>query len=135
MSTENDRRDYDRDDNEYGRDSDTRRNQGDSSNSSNRYGQNPGRDQSDDFGDTEGSSNDFGNRGRSSDVQNSGRSSDDVESRWNDIESDYRRRYPNITDDDVNYRQGEFDTMTDRIAKRTNRSREAVNDEIRNWNS
>lgn len=59
----------------------------------------------------------------------------DIESRWQDIESDYRRRYPDITDEDVDYREGEFDNMTDRLAKRTNRSRDQVNDEIQNWDS
>lgn len=57
----------------------------------------------------------------------------DIESRWQDIESDYRKKHPGITDEDVNFRTGEFDNMTDRIAKRTNRSREDVDEEIRNW--
>lgn len=59
----------------------------------------------------------------------------DIEDRWNEINEEYRRRYPNLTSDDVDYRAGEFDNMTDRIAQRTNRSREDVQDEIRNWNS
>lgn len=57
----------------------------------------------------------------------------DNESLWKDIESDYRRRYPNVTDEDVNYKSGEFDAMTERIAKRTNRNREDVYNEIRDW--
>jgi len=65
--------------------------------------------------------------------KNNNDSNRDIESRWHDIESDYRRRYPNLTQDDVNYRQGEFDNMTDRIAKRTNRNRQQVRDEIENW--
>lgn len=60
-------------------------------------------------------------------------SSRNIESRWTDIESDYRKRYKNLTDNDVNYRDGDFDNMTDRTTKRTNRSREDVNDEIKNW--
>ncbi|RXJ44356.1 hypothetical protein [Gelidibacter gilvus] len=59
----------------------------------------------------------------------------DNESRWKDIEEDYRKRYPNITDEDVNYRLDGFDDMTGRIAKRTNRNREDVNNEIRDWHS
>ena len=59
----------------------------------------------------------------------------DAESRWKDIKSDYRKRYPSITDEDVSYRTGEFDSMTDKIAKRTNRNYEDVNNEIRNWDS
>ena len=57
----------------------------------------------------------------------------DIESRWNDIESDYRKRHPSVTDEDVRYGAGEFDIMTDRLAKRTNRNRQDVNDEIKNW--
>lgn len=69
------------------------------------------------------------------DNQDLEQASKDLERRWQDIEKHYRRRYPNITDEDVNFRTGEFDNMTDRIAKRTNRNRKDVNDEIRNWNS
>lgn len=58
----------------------------------------------------------------------------DLETKWNTIENDYRAKYPNLTDNDVNYRTGEFDSMTENIARRTNRSREDVNNEIRNWN-
>lgn len=57
-----------------------------------------------------------------------------IERRWNVIESAYRKRYPAVTDEDVQFRSGEFDAMTDRLAKRTNQSREAVTNEIENWN-
>ena len=67
--------------------------------------------------------------------QEEGDSNDDVESLWKDIEGDYRRRYPDVTDEDVNYKSGEFDSMTGRIAKRTNRNRQDVNNEIREWHS
>lgn len=69
--------------------------------------------------------------------ENNGSDSDlnkDIENQWHRIESDYRRRYPNVTDDDVNYSSGEFDTMSERLAKRTNKNRDQVHDEIRNWN-
>lgn len=56
-----------------------------------------------------------------------------IERRWNDIENDYRKRYPNITDEDVTYQSGDFDNMTGRIAKRTNRNLEEVTNEIRDW--
>lgn len=58
-----------------------------------------------------------------------------MERRWENIRNQYRDRYPELNEDDVNYREGEFDTMTDRIAKRTNRSREQVQNEIRDWNN
>ena len=59
----------------------------------------------------------------------------DMVNAWKDIETDYRKRYPNITDEDVHYKSGEFDSMTDRIAKRTNRNRQDVNNEIKDWQS
>lgn len=57
----------------------------------------------------------------------------EVESRWKAIESDYRKRYPKITDEDVNYKSDDFNIMTKRIAKRTNRTPEEVHKEISNW--
>ncbi|MEO5789227.1 MAG: hypothetical protein ACOH2D_12040 [Gelidibacter sp.] len=56
------------------------------------------------------------------------------ETQWKNIQSDYRKKYPNITDEDLDYESGDFDNMTGRIAKRTNRNREDVNNEIRDWN-
>lgn len=57
----------------------------------------------------------------------------EVESRWKAIESDYRKRYPKITDADVNYKSDDFNSMTRRIAKRTNRTPQEVRKEIKNW--
>lgn len=71
----------------------------------------------------------------SGDSHSSGSNSQDLERKWNSISTDYRKRYPNITSEDVDYRQGEFDNMTERIAKRTNRSRQQVSQEIQDWNS
>ncbi len=68
-------------------------------------------------------------------LQKSNQDESDNESRWKDIEDDYRKRYPNVTDEDVNYQSDGFDDMTGRIAKRTNRNREDVNNEIRDWQS
>ena len=56
-----------------------------------------------------------------------------MEAHWKDIEKDYRACYPNITDEDVYYQKGDFDYMTDRIAKRTHRNREDVHTEVRSW--
>jgi hypothetical protein len=57
----------------------------------------------------------------------------ELEGRWSTIQQDYRKHYPNITEEDVTYRTGEFDLMTEKIAKRTNRSRDQIADEIKNW--
>ncbi|WP_299399614.1 hypothetical protein [uncultured Gelidibacter sp.] len=58
---------------------------------------------------------------------------DALEDRWLSINADYRKQYTTITDDDVSYRTGEFDMMTQKIARRTNRSRDQVLEEIKNW--
>ncbi|WP_027125113.1 hypothetical protein [Gelidibacter mesophilus] len=57
----------------------------------------------------------------------------EAESHWKAIESDYRKHYPKLTDTDVNYKAGEFSDVPRRIAKRTNRTPEAVSQEIRGW--
>lgn len=81
---------------------------------------------------------DRGQSGQHQDTDNhksdSSFSNQDWQSRWTDIRSDYRKRYPSLTEEDVEYGDGDFDNMTDRIAKRTNRNFQNVQDEIRNWN-
>src|SRR5690606_14132919 len=57
----------------------------------------------------------------------------EVESHWKDIQSDYRKRYPKITDEDVNFQSDDFSSITRRIAKRTNRTPEDVYNEIKDW--
>lgn len=57
----------------------------------------------------------------------------DLEVKWHTIQKDYRKRYPNLTSEDVDYKTGEFDAMTERIAIRTNRKPHDINDEIKNW--
>ncbi len=68
-------------------------------------------------------------------TQSTSKSLRDVELRWQEIESSYRNYYPNLTDEDLEYREGTFDTVMDRIAKRTNKSVQEVNDEIWEWDS
>lgn len=59
---------------------------------------------------------------------------DDVmEKKWATIREDYRRKYPRITDNDVDYLVGGFQKMLGIIASRTNRSRAEVSNEIRYW--
>jgi len=56
------------------------------------------------------------------------------EQQWGNIKKSYRQKYPNLTEEDVSYRSGEFDNMTQRVAQKTNRSRDQVNQEIDTWN-
>jgi uncharacterized protein YjbJ (UPF0337 family) len=64
---------------------------------------------------------------------NQGEHNQQLERKWNDIENSYREQYPDLTDEDTSYREGEFNEMTQRVADRTNRSREEVQNEIRDW--
>lgn len=59
---------------------------------------------------------------------------DTLERNWKYMRNSYRQQYPNLTNEDVNFSEGEFDTMTERIAQRTNRRRQDVQNDIRNWN-
>ena len=58
---------------------------------------------------------------------------DDLQTKWNEIQKEYREKYPSLTSEDVDYRSGEFDSMTDRLAQRTNRTRKEVRNEINDW--
>ncbi|OBX21640.1 hypothetical protein LX77_01727 [Gelidibacter algens] len=56
-----------------------------------------------------------------------------MEKKWAIIREEYRRKYPSITDNDVDYLIGEFENMLGIIASRTARSRAEVSNEIRYW--
>lgn len=58
-----------------------------------------------------------------------------MERNWEGMKQSYRQQYPQITDEDVNFRSGEFDTMTDRIAQRTGRKKHDVHRDILNWSA
>lgn len=57
-------------------------------------------------------------------------SDDSLEGRWSNIQADYRKKYPEITDEDVEYEQGEFDQMVAKIARRTDKTTEEIKREI-----
>lgn len=58
---------------------------------------------------------------------------DSLEGRWSNIQADYRKKYPNITDDDIDFKDGKFDHMIASVARRTDRSTKEVEKEIREW--
>lgn len=60
-------------------------------------------------------------------------SDDSLEGRWSNIQADYRKKNPTITDDDIDFKSGAFDHMIASIARRTSKSSEEVENEIRNW--
>lgn len=47
-----------------------------------------------------------------------------LENRWKNINLSYRQRYPNLTENDVNFREGEYDIGSRRVAERNNKSRD-----------
>lgn len=59
---------------------------------------------------------------------------DSLEGRWSNIQSDYRKKNPEITDKDVDFKSGDFDHAISNIARRTNKSKEDVKNDIKNWN-
>ena len=66
-------------------------------------------------------------------AQNGHLNINDLQKKWNEIQKEYRKQYPSLTSEDVDYRTGEFGKMTERLAKRTNRSPEDIRNEINDW--
>lgn len=56
-----------------------------------------------------------------------------LEGRWSNIQADYRKKNPQITDADIDFKDGEFDHMIASVARRTDKTIEQVKNEIRNW--
>jgi hypothetical protein len=56
-----------------------------------------------------------------------------TENNWNRVRDQFREKYPQLSNEDTKYRTGEFENMTERIAKKTNRTRQDVQNEIDNW--
>lgn len=59
---------------------------------------------------------------------------DSLEGKWSNIQADYRKKNPSITDEDIDFKSGDFDHMIASIARRTNRSAKDIENDIRNWN-
>ena len=58
---------------------------------------------------------------------------EDLEDKWYEIEEDYKKRYPQLTDEDVTVEPARFDRTIERIGKRIDRKAEEVRREIENW--
>lgn len=58
---------------------------------------------------------------------------DSLEGRWSNIQADYRKKYPEIQNEDVDDGNNNFDDIVNRIARRTNRSREEVENDLKGW--
>lgn len=59
----------------------------------------------------------------------------DLEMRWQEIEKDFKSHYPELSEDDLKYHDGEFNKMIERIGKRTNKTAQEVRDKIWEWDS
>ncbi|WP_255462713.1 general stress protein CsbD [Galbibacter sp. BG1] len=59
--------------------------------------------------------------------------SKNLEKKWKSIKGEYRGEYQSVTDEDVNYNDGDFEGMLDRLSRRRGISRSQVKDEIDNW--
>jgi len=66
--------------------------------------------------------------------QNSSQNQNQTENNWNRVKDQYREKYPQLSQEDTKYRDGEFEQMTERIGKKTNRNSQDVQNEIKNWN-
>jgi len=56
-----------------------------------------------------------------------------LEKKWQLIANAYRKENPGLSEEDISYRDGEFDLMTDKTTKKTNKDRETVWKEIQEW--
>ncbi len=56
-----------------------------------------------------------------------------LEDKWYDIKEEYRERFTDLTDEDVNYGDGRFEEMLERIGRKRGRSRREIQREIENW--
>jgi|GEM_PF-2623956 len=57
----------------------------------------------------------------------------DIETKWAEIQTDYRHRYPELANEDLSYEPQQFDMLTKHIAQKTLRTPEEVREEIQNW--
>ncbi len=58
---------------------------------------------------------------------------EEIEDKWYGIEREYRRQYPDLTDEDVNVEPNCFRQTLARIGRRRKKTSEEILDEIKNW--
>lgn len=57
----------------------------------------------------------------------------DIDTKWGEILTEYRHRYPELRNEDLSYEPDQFDALVKRIALKTFRTPEEVRYEIQNW--
>jgi uncharacterized protein YjbJ (UPF0337 family) len=54
----------------------------------------------------------------------------EIKGKWNQIKGNLKKRYANLTDDDLTYVEGEEDVLLGRLQEKTGKSREEIKKEI-----
>lgn len=58
---------------------------------------------------------------------------DQLEGKWKQIKGEFKKKYANVTDDDMTYTEGKFDELIGRLQEKTGKRKEEVEREIENW--
>ncbi|MBU2905944.1 hypothetical protein KO529_14185 [Arenibacter algicola] len=58
---------------------------------------------------------------------------EELEDKWYEIEQEYRERYSDITDEDVEIEPGRFDLTVKQIGNRIGKTPNEIRAEIENW--
>ena len=58
---------------------------------------------------------------------------ENLEDKWYGMENDYKKKYPNLTDEDVNVEPNNFWKTIKRIGYRRGKSFQEILNEIKNW--
>ncbi len=54
----------------------------------------------------------------------------EIKGKWNQIKGSLKKKYGNLTDDDLTYIEGEEDQLLGRLQEKTGKSRQELIDEI-----
>lgn len=56
--------------------------------------------------------------------------SDQLEGKWKQVKGSFKKKYGDLTDDDVKYSEGKFDEMLGKLQEKTGKSKEELKKEI-----
>jgi len=55
----------------------------------------------------------------------------EIKGNWNQVKGKLKKKYAELTDDDLSYTEGETEELLGKLQKKTGQSREALIDEIK----
>lgn len=58
---------------------------------------------------------------------------DQLEGKWKQIKGEFKKKYANLTDDDMVYTEGKFDELLGRLQEKTGKEKEVLKREISDW--